>query len=332
MSADRWPRTMNPPKSKEESMRLLAGDDMRGSTNASGMKSASFMVSPEEESSNVPRWAACVTGCGRCCGFFCIFASCGCCCNPYKTVDAGSRGVVTQFGRVRSVEDPGMVYVNPLSEKIIMVNVRNQVKSLRSQEVMTLDQLPVTIEGDVFYRRVDPVKSQLYVQNVDQAIDLVAQNCLRGVFGRYTLEDCLAHRSEISDETMRLAADFCKDFGVEITSIQIKDLRLPQHIRNMLASTATAEREGKAMIITAEANVKSAQLMRQAADVLSTDAAMQIRQLEVVERLAMNPNSKLVFLPGMLDGARPGPSININTASSGADFNPNFPQAAASDY
>jgi regulator of protease activity HflC (stomatin/prohibitin superfamily) len=244
-------------------------------------------------------------------------ACCGCCCNPYKTVEAGNQGVITSFGRVKEVVEPGMVYVNPLSEKLVAVNVKNQVKSLSSQEVMTLDQLPVTIEGDVFYKKIDAVRATYGVQNVEYSIDQLAMNSLRNVFGRYTLQDCLANRSQIADETLELAKSFSQEIGVQISSIQIKDIRLPQHIRNMLASTATAEREGQATLITAEANVKAAEMMRRAADMLNSEGAMQIRGLEVIERLASSSNSKLVFIPTNF-GVTPGSTGNNNNGGGGS--------------
>ncbi len=259
-----------------------------------------------------PGYASCQVCCGKCCGYFWLFACCGACCAPYKTVPAGSHGIITKFGRVRDVVEPGMHYCNPVAEKLVLVDVRAQVKSLGSQEVMTLDQLPVTIEGDVFFRRTDVVKSYFGVQNLDYSIDQLSQNCLRNVFGRYTLQDCLANRSQIAEETLTLASDLARSFGVTISTIQIKDIRLPAHIRTMLASTATAEREGRAMLITAEAQVKAAELMRKAADMLSTDGAMQIRGLEVMERLAASPNAKLVFIPSNF-----GPQTSRSITNSG---------------
>jgi regulator of protease activity HflC (stomatin/prohibitin superfamily) len=83
------------------------------------------------------------------------------------------------------------------------------------------------------------------VVDLDRQIDLISMNCLRNVFGRYSLQDCLANRSQIADETLALARQMSAHLGVQITNVQIKDISLPPQIRNMLASTATAEREGK---------------------------------------------------------------------------------------
>lgn len=94
-------------------------------------------------------------------------------------MQAGYKGVITQFGRVRDVVDPGLEYVNPLSEKIIMVDMRTITHSLPPQEVMTLDQLPCTVVGDVLFRRVNPVRATFGVASLDYSIDQLSMNALR---------------------------------------------------------------------------------------------------------------------------------------------------------
>lgn len=245
---------------------------------------------------------------GSCFGCCCMFASCGCCCNPYKTVQPGHRGIVNRFGRIRDVLDPGMVYVNPFTEELIPVNMMTHVKSLDSQEVLTKDNIPLTIDGDVFWRRTDPVASAYSITNLTYSIDQIAHAALRDVFGHFELNDCLTHRDEVSGQMQNLVASQVAGWGIIIESIRIRDIRVPKHIMELLASAATAKREAAAMLIKAEANVTAAKSMREAADLLSTPAAMQMRALEVYERIGLNENSKLIFLPA--DG-RINPTINV---------------------
>jgi hypothetical protein len=182
------------PKHKEEAMHLLGSD-------ARSVNRLPSRGPVDEEDYDEPSWAKCQVCCGKCCGFFWLITCCGCCCNPYKTVTAGNKGIITKFGRVRDVVDPGMHYVNPLAEKLQIVDIKAQVKKLDRQEVMSMDQLPVLIEGDVFWRRTgarenrvlfktfiifckDAVKSTFGVLELDRQVDQISMNCLRNVFGR----------------------------------------------------------------------------------------------------------------------------------------------------
>lgn len=256
-----------------------------------------------------PCWGDFIETLGTCVGFSCLFACCGCACNPYRTVNAGHRGVITRFGRIRDVVQPGMVYVNPISEQLVTVDIRTHVKSLESQEVMTKDNLPLTIDGDVYWHRTDAVMSTYNVVDLTYCIDQIAHAALRDVFGHYDLNDCLTHREEVSLQMQRMVADRVKGWGVVIENVLVRDIRVPNHIRDLLASGATARREADALIIKAEANVRSSKLLREAADQLSTPAAMQIRSLETIERLANSENARLVFLP--IDG-KIQPNVNVS--------------------
>lgn len=244
-----------------------------------------------------PCWGSFLDCFGMFCGTACLIPFCGCCCNPYQTVDAGHKGVVVKFGRIDRVLDPGMHKVNPVSEKLYSVNMMLHVKALDSQEVMTKDNLPVTIDGDVFYKRTDPVRSTFSITHLTYSIDQLAHSTLRNIFGRYNLQECLAHRDEISKEIREIARDQATGWGIEITNIQIRDIKVPNHIRDMLASAATAEREAAAKLISARANVAAAKMMREAADQLNSEAAMQMRHIEMLEKIALSENSKVVFVP-----------------------------------
>lgn len=248
-----------------------------------------------------PCWGSFLDCLGKFFGCCCLFpppiGSCGCCCNPYKTVNQGSRGIVQKFGQIVDVKQPGFHYVNPITEKLTTVDVMTHVKELANQEVMTKDNLPVTIDGDVYYRRVDVTKATFSVFNLVHAIDQLAHTTLRNVFGHYTLQECLEKRDELAHTIQNIVKEQVQDWGVVIEQILIRDIRVPNHIRDMLASAATAEREAQAKLITARADVESAKMLREAADVLNTESAMQIRLLEVYNKLASSDNAKLIFMP-----------------------------------
>ena len=256
-----------------------------------------------------PCWGGFLEFVGNCFGFSCLCMSCGACCNPYKTVDAGHRGVVTRFGRVRAELDPGMHYVNPITETLYTPNMMCHVHRLNSQEVLTADNIQLTIDGDVFWRRVDARRSLFSVTQLVECIDQLSHAALRDVFGHFKHADCMSHRSEVAEQIANYVREQVGRWGVTIEGVRVRDIKIPRQISDSLASTAMAEREAQAMIIKAKANVDAAKLMHAAADQLNSPAAMQLRALEVYERLALAEGSRLIFLPS--DG-KILPSMNIS--------------------
>ena len=253
-----------------------------------------------------PCMGRCLDLCGLLCGCFCLATTCGCCCcNPYKTVKRGFRGVITRFGSIKQIVADGLHYVNPVSEDILMADVMLHVKKLCNQTVMTRDNLPITIDGAVYYRRnnnpADIIKANYGVSNVTLAVDELSHSTLRLVFGKHTLQECLEKRQEFAQEIKTMLGSQAARWGIEIQDIQIIDIVLPKHIQDLLATSATAVREGEAEIIMAKARVQSAHLMREAADQLNTPAAMQMRQLETYKVLAESENAKIIFMPAASD-------------------------------
>jgi len=190
--------------------------------------------------------------------------------------------------------------VNPCTESMTPVDVRCQVLDLKQQSVLTKDNLAIWIDGVVYFTIIDINKAIFKVQNIKESVNQLALVALRGVFGHKLMQDCLVEREELAREIEKIVAEKTGEWGVQINMIQLTDIKLPENIKNMLSSAATAEREGKAKIILAQADVESAKLMRQASDILSTSGAMQIRMLETYNKLAQTDNPKIVFMP--LDG------------------------------
>ena len=259
-------------------------------------------ISPEDNYQE-PVFAAVMRFLGCCVGYSCIpcFGGwCGNCCYPYKTVDKGSRAIVQEFGRVKREVADGMHYINPMTETLIPVNLKVQVIDLERQNVMTSDKLSINIDSVVYYQITNIHDAVYKVQNITQSIIQLSYTTLRNVIGKSTLEDCLGKREQIAAAIKEIVDENVHDWGVKIISIQIKDIVIPENIMTSLSSSVTAERAARAKIITATANVEAAQLLRKASDILDTPAAMQIRSLEVIDRLATSPNTKIILLPSDL--------------------------------
>lgn len=231
------------------------------------------------------------------CGLACC---CGMCCYPYQTVDKGQRGLITEFGRlIRNVGD-GLHYVNPITEKIVKVSEKIQMIDLDKQNVMTADKLTVVIDSIVFFQVINAEDSCFKIQNLARSVMELSHTTMRNVVGVSDLETCLSKREEIALQVKDIVEEAVSDWGIKIISIQIKDIKIPQDIATALSSAVTAERRAQAKLITAEADIQIAKTMREAADILDTPAAMQVRGLEVIKQLATSSNTKVILLPSDL--------------------------------
>nr|AAQ73640.1 stomatin-like protein [Epichloe festucae] len=217
---------------------------------------------------------------GACTGTLGAIPFCFCCPNPYKNVHQGNVGLVTKFGRFYKAVDPGLVKVNPLSERLIQIDVKIQTSEVPEQICMTKDN-----------------------------------TTLRHVIGARILQDVIERREEIAESIREIIEDVAAGWGVQVESMLIKDIIFSQELQESLSMAAQSKRIGESKIIAAKAEVESAKLMRQAADILSSAPAMQIRYLEAMQAMAKSANSKVIFLPG----AHQNLQASFNALGSGDD-------------
>ncbi|CEP24069.1 STM1 [Cyberlindnera jadinii] len=239
-------------------------------------------------------------------GFGSFFGSlgiipCCCCSNPYTDVKQGTVGLVTKFGELARVVDPGSTYVNIFSEKLYTVSIKTEVQEIPSQVCMTKDNVNVGIKSVVYYNIVDPQKAVFGISDISEAISERTQTTLRDVIGARLLQDVIERREEIAEAIEEIIQHIAADWGVSVESILIKDLQLDSTITNSLSQAAQAKRIGESKIITAKAEVESAKLMRQAADILASKPAMQIRYLDAMQNMARSSGSKVIFMPSSGD-------------------------------
>ncbi|KAI2468388.1 stomatin-like protein [Annulohypoxylon bovei var. microspora] len=223
----------------------------------------------------------------------CVF----CCPNPYKQVHQGNVGLVTKFGKFYKAVDPGLVKINPLSERIIQVDVKIQIVEVPKQVCMTKDNVTVDLTSVIYYHITSPHKAAFGISNVRQALMERTQTTLRHVVGARVLQDVIERREEIASSISEIIEDVASGWGVQVESMLIKDIVFSQELQGSLSMAAQSKRIGESKIIAAKAEVESAKLMRQAADILSSAPAMQIRYLEAMQAMAKSANSKVIFLP-----------------------------------
>lgn len=220
-----------------------------------------------------------------------------CCQNPYVNVNQGEVGLVGRFGALSRAVEPGSTYVNTWVEKIRKVSIRNQSKEVPSQDCLTRDNVSVNISSVIYYNIVDPQLATLGIENVTSALIGRTQTTLRDVIGSRNLQDVIERRDQIAAAISENISHVASAWGVHIESILIKDIHLPPSVSSSLSQAAEATRIGESKIIAAKAEVESAKLMRKAADILASEAAMQIRYLDAMQNMARSSSSKVIFMP-----------------------------------
>jgi regulator of protease activity HflC (stomatin/prohibitin superfamily) len=222
---------------------------------------------------------------------------CFCCPNPYRSVQQGSVGLVSRFGQFYKSVDPGLVKVNPYSEKLRVVDVKIQIATIPRQNVMTKDNVAVDIDSVLVYHIVNPFKAAFGISDVRLALIERSQTTLRHVVGSRNLQSVLTDREAVAAEIETIVEGVSEKWGVSVESILIKDIVFSQDLQQSLSSAAQQKRIGESKVIAARAEVDSAKLMREAADILSSPAAIQIRQLEALQTMARTASAKVVFVP-----------------------------------
>ncbi|KAJ1979691.1 hypothetical protein H4R34_002727 [Dimargaris verticillata] len=193
--------------------------------------------------------------------------------------------------------DPGLIRVNPLSESITTIDVRLQIQPIVGIPIVTKDNVNIIIEAVLYWHITDPYLASFGVVDVKNALIERAQTTLRAVLGTRELQDIIENRETIADDIRDIIDVPAKAWGVNVESVLIKDLTFSPELQESLSSAATQKRIGEAKVIAAKAEVDAARLMRQAAEILNTPSAMQIRYLETMQRMAKGPNNKLMFVP-----------------------------------
>lgn len=215
------------------------------------------------------------------------------------------RGVVFRFGKIRKVRDPGLRFMIPIVDNMTKVSLRTVTKPISSQAIITRDNVSIGVAAVAYYRRVDPVKSIVEIENVGTAIDQIAQTTVRNVVGRSSLDQVLSDTETLNVAIKDILDSTSERWGVVVQIVELKDIELPESMKRAMAREAEAEREKRAKIIAAEGESLSAGKLGEAADVLlAHPIALQLRNLQVLGEIAAEHNSTIVFPAQFLDSIR----------------------------
>jgi regulator of protease activity HflC (stomatin/prohibitin superfamily) len=248
-----------------------------------------------------------------------IFGLCGmvpclCCSNPYHDVQQGTVGLITKFGELSRVVDPGSTYVNIFSENLRQVSIKTEVQDIPEQACLTKDNVIVYLKSVIYYNIVDPQRAVFAISNIHEAVSERTQTTLRDVIGARVLQDVIERREEIAEAIQAIIAETAAEWGVRIESILIKDLRLSSEITQALSQAAQARRIGESRIIQAKSEVEASKLMRESARLLNSKVAVQMRYLDAMINMAKTANSKVIFMPTSvdIDQSRDGPEDDFS--------------------
>jgi regulator of protease activity HflC (stomatin/prohibitin superfamily) len=212
------------------------------------------------------------------------------------------RGVVFRLGKLRNVREPGGRLMIPLVDNMRKVSLRTVTMPIQSQQIITKDNVSIGVAAVAYYRRVDPVKSIIEIENVETAINQIAQTTVRNVVGRSSLDKVLSETESLNQSIQSILDVTTERWGVLVELVELKDIELPETMKRAMAREAEAEREKRAKIIAAEGEALSAGKLAEAADVmLSHPIALQLRNLQVLAEIAIEKNSTIIFPAQFLD-------------------------------
>jgi regulator of protease activity HflC (stomatin/prohibitin superfamily) len=211
------------------------------------------------------------------------------------------RGVIFRLGKLLGAKGPGVIVLIPLVDRMVKMDLRVVTIDVSKQEVMTRDNVPATVDAVVYFRVIDPVAAVVKVENFWKATSLIAQTTLRSVLGQAELDELLAHRDKINQTLQEIIDRQTDPWGIKVTSVEIKDVALPEGMKRAMAKQAEAERERRAKIVNAEGEFQAAEKMVQAAAMISKEPiALQLRFLQTMREISSEHNTT-TFLPVPID-------------------------------
>jgi regulator of protease activity HflC (stomatin/prohibitin superfamily) len=214
-----------------------------------------------------------------------------------KVVDQFERGVVLTLGKYSGMKDPGLRLIIPIIQRMIKVDIRTNTIDIPKQEVITKDNVTVNVDAVVYFRVNDSTKAILEVTNYIYASSQYAQAALRDVTGNVDLDSLLGKRDEVSKQIKEIVDVQTEKWGIDVETVKIQNIELPQDMKRAMAKQAEAERERRAVIITAEGEKSAAKAVAEAAGILTKiPGGINIRTLQTLEKIAVEPSQKTLFV------------------------------------
>jgi regulator of protease activity HflC (stomatin/prohibitin superfamily) len=213
-----------------------------------------------------------------------------------KVVAEYERGVIFRLGRLIGAKGPGLFFIIPFVDRMVKVDLRVVTMDVPSQEVITKDNVTVRVNAVIYFRVVDPEASVVKVLDHIRATSQISQTTLRNVLGQSELDELLAQREKLNQTLQSIIDEHSDHWGVKVSTVEIKEVELPETMRRSMAAQAEAERERRAKIIHAEGEYQASEKLAEAAVVIAKEpVTLQLRYLQTLTEIASEKNSTLIF-------------------------------------
>lgn len=213
-----------------------------------------------------------------------------------KIVREYERGVIFRLGRLVGAKGPGLFLVIPLVDKMVKVDLRTITLDVPPQEVITRDNVPVSVNAVVYFRVVDPQAAVVEVLDFIEATRQISMTTLRSVLGRVELDDILAEREKLNRELQQIIDEHTDPWGIKVSTVEIKDVKIPSEMQRAIARQAEAERERRSKIINAEGEFQAAEKLQAAAAIMrQAPGALQLRYLQTLSEISTENATTIVF-------------------------------------
>jgi len=220
-----------------------------------------------------------------------------------RIVNQYERGVVFRLGKVEGhIKEPGLRLIIPIIDRMRKVSLRIVTLPIESQKIITKDNVSIDVAAVAYYKVTDPIKSIVEIENVVSATYQIAQTTVRNIVGQSSLDDVLSETVAINEKIKTILESSTEKWGIYVSTVEVKDIQLPDSMQRAMAKQAEAEREKRAKIIAAEGEALSAAKLGEAADIIAKHPiALQLRNLQVLGDIAIEKNSTIVFPNQFLD-------------------------------
>ena len=215
------------------------------------------------------------------------------------------RGVVFRLGRLMDQRGPGLQLLIPSIDRMVRISLRTVTLTVPPQEIITRDNVPARVTAVAYYRVIDPSKAVTEVEDFESATLQIAQTTLRSVLGVADLDTLLSNRDRLNESLQEVIDAHTEPWGIKVTSVEIKDVEIPERMQHAIARQAEAERERRAKVINSEGEFQAAAKLADAADVIGRNpVTLQLRYLQTLREIGADQNSTVVF-PMPIDLLKP---------------------------
>lgn len=209
------------------------------------------------------------------------------------------RGVIFRLGRFVGIKGPGLFLIIPFIDKMVKLDLRVVTLDVPAQEVITKDNIPITVDAVLYFKVSDPEKATIEVENYMMATSQNSQTSLRGVVGASSLDELLTERERINKKLHDIIDRATDPWGIKVAAVEIKHVEIPENMQRAIAKQAEAERMRRAKVILAEGEYQAATKLKEAGEILGADP-ITLRYLETLSDAAKEPNTTILFPVEML--------------------------------